>query len=224
MVFMSILVGLAVALLLNWLSDVLPRFSPNAPDTITGGAKWPRLWRHEPLTLDTLLSLGTLAFTTFAFGMMAIKFGLTWRFGFFATSFSLLMLMALIDLKYRLVLNIIIYPLSVIIVMGQACLYPQDILHVLFGGGIAFSVFVLTAYIKPGQLGGGDIKLATLIGLAFGFPDMLWALLVGGGLGALMALLFIVQGKGKLFTMPYAPFLCFGAMIALLVNPFAGLV
>jgi len=224
MFVLSTLVGLVTAAVLNSLSDILPRFSPNAPDNLPITAWWRVRRTQEPLTWHSLLPLGNLIFTTFAFGLMAAKFGLSWRFAFFATCFSLLMLIALIDLKYRLVLNVVIYPLSVIIVMGQACFFPQDILRVLFGGGIAFGVFFLTAFIKPGQLGGGDIKLATLIGLAFGFPDMLWALLVGGGVGAIMALLFIMQGKGRTFAMPYAPFLCFGAMIALLINPFAGLV
>ncbi len=222
MVSLSVLLGLATAALLNWLSDILPRFSPNAPAD-TAITAWWRSRRGQTLTWDSLLPLANLVFTAFAFGLMGAKFGLSWRFAFFTASFGLLMLIALIDLKYRLVLNVVIYPLSVIIVMGQACFYPQDMVRVLLGGGIAFGVFFLTAFIKPGQLGGGDIKLATLIGLAFGFPDMLWALLVGGGVGAIMALLFIVQGKGKTFAIPYAPFLCFGAMIALLVNPFAGL-
>lgn len=227
MLLVIILLGLGVGILLNWLADILPRFSPNAP-AVSPAHKAKPAGRSFPRALmlhagDSSLPLVSVAFTASGFGLLGAKFGMTWEFAFFAVSFTLLTLIALIDLKYRLVLNVVIYPLAILVVLGQAYSSSHDLMRVLLGGGMGFGVFFLTAYIRPGQLGGGDVKLATLIGLAFGFPDMLWALLVGGGAGAVMAVLLLVRGKGKAFGIPYAPFLCFGAMIALLVNPFAGL-
>jgi leader peptidase (prepilin peptidase)/N-methyltransferase len=70
-------------------------------------------------------------------------------------------------------------------------------------------------------VGGGDIKLAALIGFALGFPEVLWALLVGIGSGGLVALFLLWTRRGDRQTrIAYAPFLCLGAMVALLFNPF----
>jgi prepilin signal peptidase PulO-like enzyme (type II secretory pathway) len=76
-------------------------------------------------------------------------------------------------------------------------------------------------------LGGGDVKLALLIGLALGFPTVLWALLVGVGSGAVTAVTLLIisrrqpqkQAWNRKSQIPYAPFLCLGAIIALLYNP-----
>jgi len=130
--------------------------------------------------------------------------------------FSLLLLITLIDLKYRLVLNLIVYPALI----GALVLHiglGQPVLPFALGGFFAFGIFYLVARLKPATLGGGDVKLAALLGVTFGFPNVLGALLVGGGLAAAVAITLLVQRKtGQ--TLPYAPFLCVGALVALLLN------
>ncbi len=76
----------------------------------------------------------------------------------------------------------------------------------------------MTAWLQPGNLGGGDIKLALVMGALFGFPSVLLALLVGVGTGAIAAIL-LLRGKGKTAKMAYAPYLCLGAFVILLFSP-----
>ncbi|KAB2852288.1 MAG: prepilin peptidase, partial [Anaerolineae bacterium] len=130
--------------------------------------------------------------------------------------FIFFLLTAIIDFKYRLVLNIMVYP-AILIVTAARLLAGAEIMPLLFGGGLAFGVFYLTSRLS--ELGGGDIKLALLMGVLFGFPQILWALILATGIGALIAVgLWLWQHNAK-FTMPYAPFMCFGAILALLYNP-----
>ena len=69
-------------------------------------------------------------------------------------------------------------------------------------------------------MGGGDVKLAALIGLVVGFPGVLWALTLGIVAGGITALLLVLFPRWELGShMPYSPFLCFGVVIALLYNP-----
>jgi leader peptidase (prepilin peptidase)/N-methyltransferase len=136
---------------------------------------------------------------------------------------AFLLLIALIDLKYRLVPNVLIYPALVIAALAVLLTAPERITFTLVGAGLAFGVFALTAWLQPGKLGGGDVKLAALLGIAFGFPGVLWALLVGGGVGGLIAGGLLLS-KRPVTSLPYAPFLCLGAWIALLYNPFASLI
>jgi leader peptidase (prepilin peptidase)/N-methyltransferase len=144
------------------------------------------------------------------------RYGWSVKFALYTGSFLFLLVVALIDLKYRLVLNIMVYPAVVIAVLvGHAA--PM----IWVGGLLAFSMFALTAWLRPGDVGGGDIKLAALIGLALGFPDVLWALILGIGSGGIVAIVLLLSHRGSRQTrMAYAPYLCLGAMIALLYNPF----
>jgi leader peptidase (prepilin peptidase)/N-methyltransferase len=70
-------------------------------------------------------------------------------------------------------------------------------------------------------MGWGDVRLGLVIGLLVSFPHVLWALSLGIMAGALVALGLIVARRGNLASqMPYAPFLCLGAVLSLLGVPF----
>ena len=97
-------------------------------------------------------------------------------------------------------------------------------MSMIIGGIFAFVIFYGTAILKPGDLGGGDVKLAALIGLTFGFPAVLWVLIVGAGTGAVVAIYFLLKSGHSVRSIPYAPFLCLGALVALFYNPFLTLV
>ncbi len=204
MIILISLIGAIAGWLLNWVADHLPRFSssrPAAPLLRQGHDLWFRAGA-------VLLSAGCFAF-------FWAQFGASWRLLFYAGVFAFFLLIAIIDLKCRLVLNILTYPATVIILLAQWILLRQNLTGVVLGGGLALAIFSLAAWL--GDLGGGDIKLATLIGVAFGFPQMLWALIVGGGFGAVVAVILILRHRRA--SIPYAPFLCLGAMVALLYNP-----
>lgn len=126
------------------------------------------------------------------------------------------LLIALIDGKYRLVPNRLIYPALLLTLLGQFWLGPQSVIVFLLGGGLAFTTFALVAWLRPGQLGGGDVKLAALIGFLFGFPDVVFPLLIGVILGGLAAAFLLHRGYGRQHQMAYAPFLCLGVFLALL--------
>ena len=90
----------------------------------------------------------------------------------------------------------------------------------LVGGAIGLALFLLTALLRPGGLGAGDVKLPTLIGLILGFPQVLWALTLGILTGGITALLLILsRRRGPRSYIPYAPFLCLGAVFSLVYNP-----
>lgn len=130
------------------------------------------------------------------------------------------LLIAIIDLKTRLVLNVLVYPALITLPLIRVVFFQQPLANTLIGGGLAFTIFYLTALLRPGDLGGGDVKLAALIGLLVGFPGVLWALLVGAVAGGIAAVyLLLVRSKGRKSQIPYAPFLSLGAIVCLLYNP-----
>jgi prepilin signal peptidase PulO-like enzyme (type II secretory pathway) len=219
------LTGIVIALAAIWASDLLPRLSASArshqPDRPCAshlfGSQW--RWLHGA---SLLVSAGFAAYLWARFGETGQSLLLGGLYGF-------LLLITLIDLKYRLVLNLLTYPALALTLAVQAVTRRSEVGAALVGAALAFSMFFLAALLRPGDLGGGDVKLAALIGLWFGFPSALWALLVGVGLGgaAAASLALAARRDGRTqpgrIHLPYAPFLCLGALAALLYNPVPGL-
>jgi prepilin signal peptidase PulO-like enzyme (type II secretory pathway) len=92
----------------------------------------------------------------------------------------------------------------------------------LYGGlimALVVGLFFLTLILitRGRGMGGGDLKLGILIGLFFGYPLALVAILLSFLSGSLVAIALILLGK-KHFgqTIPFGPFLSLGSIIALL--------
>ena len=211
--------GLLVGWLLNVLSDYLPRFAgvpPTTPNSLPALALFhllDRRYYHQPWFK---LHLAVELLTTAYFAWVGLYLKSSGQVLWLLAGYSFFMLIALIDIKYRLILNIVTYPAIVAVMVLQLLILQNDPRSVLLGGLLAFSVFFLVAWLKPGQLGGGDVKLAALIGLTFGFPGVLVALLVGAGAGGIAAVVLLARHASLKQQIPYAPFLCFGALAVLL--------
>ncbi len=79
-----------------------------------------------------------------------------------------------------------------------------------------FCFFVLHRLFRGRALGGGDVKLALLVGLITGWPNMLVAVFSSFLTGALVSVILMMLGKKKFGeTVPFGPFLVIGTYIAL---------
>lgn len=222
-IILFILIGWFAGWLINRLADYLPRFSvTEKPKPVGTRSLLPAVWELitskqglKPSWL--LLDAGVEILSAFFFAVMWWQLGASTAFLFAMSGYCFFLLIAIIDLKYRLVLNVLIYPAIVVLLVLNLVTLPHQTTNILLGGGMAFGIFFLTSWLRPGELGGGDVKLATLIGVAFGFPQMLLALLVGAGVGGIVVIFLLVRRKaGWKSQIAYAPFLCLGAMFLLL--------
>jgi Type II secretory pathway, prepilin signal peptidase PulO and related peptidases len=114
------------------------------------------------------------------------------------------------------------YPV-LIALLGVAAAVEQDgaaLLRALLGGVAMGGCFLVLALLRAGQLGGGDVKAAGLVGLALGWLG--WpTLLVGATLGfVLMAVVSVVLLAARRITLrssiSFGPFLMGGALLAIL--------
>jgi len=200
--FLWLVLGFLLGWLLNWLSDFLPCRLAKTPRSA--------ILQKQPAGLPWVIG-STTAVVCYYFGLRGQWVSLA-LYAFF-------LLIALIDGKYRLVLNVLVYPAIALTLAYHLVDGRESWTAVLLGGGLALAAFVLAAWLRPGDLGGGDVKLAALIGLIFGFPGVLWPLLLGVGLGGLAAAYLLLRGYGRRYHIPYAPFLSLGVFIALLYTP-----
>ena len=167
------------------------------------------------------------------FAAIYLRHGFSVEFVVLGAAVSLLMVVALIDLERGLILNRMIYPsLAALIVLspfwtelgltrpflGSETMLASFLNSITTGLG-AFLVFLAIALAFPTGMGGGDVKLAGVIGLLAGFPGILIALWLGVVSGGLVAIgLLVFRKLSRKDTMPFGPFLAFGAVAALLAG------
>jgi len=107
---------------------------------------------------------------------------------------------------------------SIIAISGGAVWYHPILSHI--GGGIfAFLLFLIVAMILGG-IGGGDIKLAGVLGLAAGFLEIVTALILGLVAASIAALIQAYIYKTRHIYTPLAPFLSAGFAASLILFRF----
>jgi leader peptidase (prepilin peptidase) / N-methyltransferase len=96
------------------------------------------------------------------------------------------------------------------------------LLRALLGGLTLAAAFLVLALVRMGQLGGGDIKLAGVAGLAMGWLG--WPILIAGTalgfvLAAIVSVALLAVRRITLHSaMCFGPFLFGGALVAMLVG------
>lgn len=225
---LSILAGWAAGGLANWAADTLPR--RGAPDAAP--AETPFHLLHY-LTLAwypfrkglcpgcgerrsiraPLLELACIL----AFAGLHLRWGTDWPTLLVSWLYAAFLLTVLvIDLEHRRVLNVMVLPAAVLALAFSFLLGKPAPLNALIGGIVGFGFFLLLAVISRGKLGAGDVKLAGVIGLMVGFPDVLVTLCVGMILAGLVAIFLLITRRAtRKSYMAYAPYLSLAALAGL---------
>jgi leader peptidase (prepilin peptidase)/N-methyltransferase len=141
-----------------------------------------------------------------------LAFGLSLRAAAAAVFCAALVVVTTTDLEFRIVPNRVVLPASAIVLALDTAWErsPKWALAGLAASGFLF----LAALVSPQGMGMGDVKLAFLIGVGLGWA-VVPGLVVGLMAAAVPALLLLVAGRGRKTTMPLAPFLALGAVVAL---------
>jgi len=143
-----------------------------------------------------------------------LEFGATAE-AFVAAAFCIvLVVVSAVDIEHRIVPNRIVLPAAVVVLVAQTVLYPSP--EWALGALGAAGFLLAAALVYPSGMGMGDVKLALLLGAMLG-RSVTVALMVGF-LAALVpaGLLALRHGsKVRKMAIPFAPFLAFGAVVAL---------
>lgn len=120
------------------------------------------------------------------------------------------------------------YPVLVVLLAAAAVTGRDggDFVRALLGGAAMAGGFLLLALARPGQLGGGDIKLAGLAGLVLGWlgwPALIAGALLGFLLFAVVSLALLALRRITLNSaICFGPFLLGGTLLAALAAGGAG--
>jgi prepilin signal peptidase PulO-like enzyme (type II secretory pathway) len=146
--------------------------------------------------------------------------GCVWKFGLsaeaaVASAFcAALVAVSAIDLAHRIVPNRIVVPGAAAILVAQTAIHPSPewALGALGASGFLFAA----AVVYPAGMGMGDVKLALMLGTMLGRTTPVGMLI--GMLAAIVPSIVLFARHGaaaRKMGLPFAPFLAFGAVVAL---------
>ena len=240
LIFLFALLGLTVGSFLNVCIDRLPRDESVVSPPSHCEACQHRLGLKDLIPVFSYLRLrgrcrycqaavsGKLLWVEIAagliFALLYWHFGLGPELGIMAFYACVFIVVFVIDLERGLILNKVVYPAMIVALL--LALVPQPwltrwivingVANAALGGGVGFAIFLVIAIVSRGGMGWGDVKLVALIGLAVGFPLVLFSIIVGAILGSIVALALMIARKRRFReTLPFGPFLALAAMITL---------
>ncbi|MGC4379031.1 A24 family peptidase [Fictibacillus sp. Mic-4] len=128
---------------------------------------------------------------------------------------SLLMIVFVSDIKYMIIPDKVLFfflPLFIVLRL----IIPLDPWWDMFVGGVAgFGLLFIIAILSKGGMGGGDIKLMGVLGIALGWKVTLLTFFLSTVYGAVIGVVGLILGKVKRgVPFPFGPFIVFGAITA----------
>lgn len=177
--------------------------------------------RISPRYFVVELLMGLVALALFS------RFDLSYTFFVSFVFAAALIVISFIDLDVRIVPDVISLPGIVVGLVFSVIGYfvfadsfeilptpLSSLIGILVGGG--FLLATAWAYEKftgVDGMGGGDIKLLAMIGAFLGWPSVPVTLFVASILGSVIGIgLMVATGAGRRLALPFAPFLCSGAL------------
>ena len=147
--------------------------------------------------------------------LSSILFVFLWQQPLMLAVFEMLLVLAVIDLKHFVI------PDSLLIVLGVVAVYMNHSPSFFITAFACVGIFFLLWFLSKGRwMGFGDVKLAAVLGLLFGFPGtfviIYIAVIAGGLLGALLLLFKKATMKTEL---PFGTILIFGAAVFYVLQP-----
>ncbi len=150
------------------------------------------------------------------------QFGLTADFAVFSLLASALLAIFFIDLDFQIIPDVITLPgmiagLAVSFIPGGIGI-KASLIGLLAGGGALYLVALLGDWLfKKESMGGGDIKMAAMLGAFLGWQKVLLIFISSAFIGAVVSiviLIFSARMREKR-VVPFGPFLAAAAVLAM---------
>jgi len=177
--------------------------------------------RISPRYFAVELMMGLFALALFHW------FGLSFSFVVSFVFVAALIVISFIDLDVRIVPDVISLPgIALGLVFSTASFFffhdepgiiptpLSSLIGILAGGGFLLATaWLYEKFTGVEGMGGGDIKLLAMIGAFLGWPAIPVTLFIASLIGSIVGIAcMILTGAGRRLALPFAPFLCSGAL------------
>ena len=244
----GVILAFLLGLIFGSFGTVAAHRIPRRETIVTGRSKCPNCGRqikaHENIPVVSYLALRgkcpgcgtrislryplTELATAVLFALSVVKFEVSVTAAVYAGFFWALVVLTVIDLEHKLLPNRIVYPtfiagwaglVAAALIDGDTERLRSAALGAVVFGGFLFAV----AFIYPAGMGGGDVKLAFVLGSFVGYAGGVGAVLAGMFLsfllgGAIGIVAIRLSGAGRKTQIPFGPFLALGSVIAIFLG------
>jgi len=152
-------------------------------------------------------------------GGLFLVYGWSTLFLHYALLVLLLIPVSIIDIEHKLILNVLTIPGMLgglaLTVLLRPIPISSALLGLILGAGSLYLIAVIgKAIFRKESMGGGDIKLAGMIGVFLGLKATIFSLFLAFLLGALAGISLIIVGKARGDSLiPFGPFIALGALL-----------
>jgi leader peptidase (prepilin peptidase)/N-methyltransferase len=154
--------------------------------------------------------------------LLFVRFGATAPFWVFWPLSSVLLVLSFIDLDMRILSDKVTLP-GIVIGLVVAPLtgllgFWESLVGVLVGGGALYLIGILgELLLKKESMGGGDVKLAAMLGAFLGWQMIVMSLFVAFLSGAIVGIVVMALSRDDWdHAIPFGPFIALGAMVSIL--------
>ena len=139
---------------------------------------------------------------------------------YYLTIVSILICIALYDLKHKIIPNEMVYSFIMLSFIGIFLTQRFDILDNILAGPILAAPFALLWLLSKGRLMGfGDVKYMLGMGFFLGLSSGFSALLISFWFGAIVSILMMGFSRSRVgmkTEVPFGPFLVFATLVVLI--------
>ncbi len=157
--------------------------------------------------------------------LAALRFGGTPATFFYFIFITAMVVITFIDYDFQIIPDEITLPGIPIGLLAGWLILPDPFYRLaglgltgsLIGAATGFMLYYSIAFLSRGGMGGGDIKMMTMVGAVLGWKGVLLTTFLASFTGSVAGLyLMAFRGKGRKSRVPFGPFLAAGALISLL--------
>ena len=133
--------------------------------------------------------------------------------------FSFLLVLALIDLEYKLLPNKLTLSGLALGLLFSLLGWNLSFFSSLLGGAVGFGLLFAIALLSRGGMGMGDVKLMALIGSFLGWKAVFYVLFGGALFGSVGGLIYLyVTKQDRKTPIPFGPSLALAAFLYYLIG------
>jgi len=150
------------------------------------------------------------------FGAAFARFGPTPQLVVAMVLLAALVAITAIDLQHQIIPDAMTLPGVVAGVLANVATRHVPVLDSLLGIALGGGVFLVIILVSGGGMGGGDMKLAAMLGAFLGWKVALLALFFAVVAGGSLAIVLLASGlRGRKDPVPFGPFLALGGAVGL---------
>lgn len=194
--------------ILNWY-ELIPVLSWLLQGGKCRKCKKPLSWQYPAVELATAV-IFFLCWRNFADSAAVLTLALVFA--------ALLIIIFLIDLREFLILDALTLPAGIIAILFSIAAYGRGWQEIIIGAAIGAGFFLIQFIISRGKwIGGGDIRLGAVMGLALGWQGVLIALFMAYIAGSIIGIFLLATKKmTRKDQLPFGTFLSAATLIMLL--------